>query len=92
MWAVRGEVGECWGSETGLDLQAAPPRRGTQPGRISCRIVRTCICDWETSARLGAMTAAYCVESQGTTTYGFTWDGFAERFEKAFGLAPAVQL
>lgn len=46
--------------------------------------------DWETSARLGAVTAAYCVEHQGTTAYTFTWEQFAERFEQAFGLAPAL--
>ena len=45
---------------------------------------------WETSARLGTLTAAYCVEAQGTSGYAFTREQFAERFERAFGLAPSV--
>lgn len=47
-------------------------------------------CDWETSARLGTVAAAYCVEVHGTSAYAFTREQFDERFERAFGLAPSV--
>lgn len=40
--------------------------------------------DWEGSIRLGTLTAAYCVESKGTTNYAFTPESFAERFAGAF--------
>ncbi|MEZ6189575.1 MAG: carbohydrate kinase family protein [Planctomycetota bacterium] len=45
---------------------------------------------WETAARVGALTATYCVESRGTSTYHFTPDAFAERFERVFGELPAA--
>lgn len=47
-------------------------------------------CDWETSGRLGALVAAYCVEVHGTTNYSFTRTQFDERFAKAFGLTPTL--
>ena len=40
--------------------------------------------DWETAARLGTLTAAYCVETSGTTNYTFTAEAFASRFNDAF--------
>ena len=40
--------------------------------------------DWETSTRLGSLTAAYCVENKGTTNYTFTPEAFAARFSDAF--------
>lgn len=45
---------------------------------------------WETAARLGALTAAFCVEQQGTTAYSFTMDEFNARFERAYGLASGL--
>lgn len=42
---------------------------------------------WETSGRLGALTASYCVESKGTSSYGFDRAAFAVRYEAAFGRA-----
>ncbi|MCO5169258.1 MAG: carbohydrate kinase family protein [Planctomycetes bacterium] len=41
--------------------------------------------DWETCGRLGALTATYCVESKGTSSYGFDRATFAARYEAAFG-------
>ena len=43
--------------------------------------------DWETCARLGTLTAAYCVSARGTSGYAFQPDEFARRFEAAFGAA-----
>ena len=45
---------------------------------------------WETAARVGALTASYCVESRGTSTYHFTPEAFAARFEQVFGELPAA--
>lgn len=45
---------------------------------------------WEEAARLGVLTASYCVEVHGTSDYSFTRDEFAERYQAAFGLAPSV--
>ena len=45
---------------------------------------------WENAARLGALTAAFCVEQQGTSAYSFTMDAFNARFESAFGLASGL--
>ncbi|MCA8920502.1 MAG: carbohydrate kinase family protein [Planctomycetes bacterium] len=45
---------------------------------------------WESAARVGALTASYCVESRGTSTYHFSPDAFAERFERVFGELPAA--
>ncbi|MBL4844424.1 MAG: carbohydrate kinase family protein [Planctomycetes bacterium] len=45
---------------------------------------------WESAARLGALTAAFCVEQQGTSAYSFTMDEFNARFESAFGLASGL--
>lgn len=41
--------------------------------------------DWETSGRLGALTASYCVESKGTSSYSFDKAAFAARYAEAFG-------
>jgi adenosine kinase len=43
--------------------------------------------DWETCGRLGALTASYCVESKGTSSYAFDRAAFAARFAEAFGRA-----
>ena len=40
--------------------------------------------DWETCLQLGSLTAAYCLEVQGTTGYAFTPTAFAERYQSAF--------
>jgi adenosine kinase len=40
--------------------------------------------DWETSGRLGALTASYCVESKGTSSYSFDRGAFAARYAQAF--------
>jgi adenosine kinase len=42
--------------------------------------------DWETCARLGTLTATYCVEVRGTTGYAFDAASFARRYEDAFGV------
>lgn len=41
--------------------------------------------DWETCGRLGALTASYCVESKGTSSYTFDKASFARRYTEAFG-------
>jgi adenosine kinase len=47
--------------------------------------------DWADCARLGALTASYCIEGGGTTVYSFERAGFAKRYEQAFGSAcPAL--
>lgn len=43
--------------------------------------------DLATCGRLGALTAAYCIEVQGTSEYSFSKESFAERYESAFGAA-----
>lgn len=45
--------------------------------------------DWATCGRLGALTASYCVETHGTTSYAFDEAGFSRRFAEAFGMAAA---
>lgn len=41
--------------------------------------------DWEIAGRIGALTASYCVETRGTSSYSFDRQSFARRFEAAFG-------
>jgi adenosine kinase len=41
--------------------------------------------DWETSGRIGALAAAYCLEREGTQSHSFTPDEFSARFERVFG-------
>lgn len=43
--------------------------------------------DWETSGRIGALAAAYCLEQEGTQSHAFTAEEFASRFERTFGEA-----
>jgi adenosine kinase len=43
--------------------------------------------DWATCARLGSLTAAYCIEGGGTSCYSFHQDAFAERYAQAYGAA-----
>ncbi len=40
---------------------------------------------WATSARIGALTAAYCIEGGGTSHYEFTPEQFARRYQESFG-------
>ncbi len=82
--------------EAPIEIEAAPVREAVDPtgagDAFRGGLVRGLVsgADWENSARLGALTASYCVEVQGTTNYQFTWDAFAERFSEAFGLVPSV--
>lgn len=46
--------------------------------------------DWETAGRMGALTASYCVETRGTSSYSFDAASFARRYEEAFGLSATV--
>jgi adenosine kinase len=39
----------------------------------------------EVCGRLGALTAAYCIEVSGTSEYSFTQEEFSARYKKAFG-------
>jgi adenosine kinase len=39
----------------------------------------------ETCGRLGALTAAYCIEVNGTSEYHFTSEEFSARYKEAFG-------
>lgn len=45
---------------------------------------------WDTAARLGSLTAAFCIEQQGTSAYSFTMGEFNARFESAYGLASGL--
>lgn len=42
------------------------------------------------AARLGAVSASYCIECQGTQEHSFTKDEFAARYESAFGRMPVT--
>jgi adenosine kinase len=44
----------------------------------------------EECGRLGALTASYCVEVQGTSEYHFTRAAFAERYQRAFDARTTV--
>jgi adenosine kinase len=44
-----------------------------------------CGMDWETSGRIGALAAAYCLEQEGTQSHTFTRDDFISRFDRVFG-------
>jgi adenosine kinase len=46
----------------------------------------------ERAAQVGCTVAAYVVERVGTQEYSFTRDGFATRFEKAYGAQAASEL
>lgn len=91
----RGSRAHVRGGET-ITVEAAPVRAVVDPtgagDAFRGGLVRglTSGADWETSLRLGGLTASYCVEVQGTTGYAFTWDEFAERFSEAYGLAPSL--
>lgn len=41
--------------------------------------------DWAAAGRLGALTAAFCIEGGGTTCYSFGRDDFAARHAQSFG-------
>jgi len=47
--------------------------------------------DWETSGRIGALAAAYCLEREGTQSHTFTLDEFIVRFERVFGDAQSLR-
>jgi len=80
-----------------IEVPAAPVERAVDPtgagdafrGGFVMGLVRGA--DWGECGRLGALTAAYCVEVQGTTAYSFDRDAFAARFEAAFDQPVAVR-
>lgn len=44
--------------------------------------------DIEYAARLGSVSASYCVETSGTQNYSFTLDQYKKRFKDTFGIEP----
>jgi len=80
--------------ETGgkvYSIPAVPPERITDPtgvgdayrGGLLKGYLRGM--DWETSGRIAALAAAYCLEQEGTQSHTFTPDDFIARFERVFG-------
>jgi adenosine kinase len=46
---------------------------------------------WETTARLGALAATYCLEQPGTMNHRYTLSEFAARYRAEFGDAPELE-
>ncbi|MDD2487151.1 MAG: carbohydrate kinase family protein [Candidatus Gracilibacteria bacterium] len=42
--------------------------------------------DWETSAKIGSLTASYCIQKYGTQNHSFTKDEFEKKFKESFGI------
>lgn len=47
--------------------------------------------DWETSGKMGALAATYCLEAVGTQGQSYSHEDFLRRFESAYGNADAVR-
>jgi adenosine kinase len=89
---TRGEHGSrVITRDTTIDVAAVTPTRIVDPTGVGDSYRSGMMkglalgADWQTSARMGSVSAAYALEHMGGQSHAFTWAEFQARYEREFG-------
>lgn len=89
---TRGEQGSSVLTKDGrIDVPAAPPARIEDPTGVGDAFRGGFMkglaagATYEICARMGSVAATYALEHLGGTSHAYTWEEFADRYEKHFG-------